>query len=254
MIETTPPGPRATPRPDRSGPHGIPHDVQMSRHSFANLVAPSLPARQDNAPPTFNRVRSGDDALVSFAAMPLVGPVSVAGEGALVPSATARPDISATCSPGFAADHAPAGSVTRTPSLDLSAIDRSPASATTGNVAGHGAVLVRTAGLLTDPGKIRTLFASAIAPAPAAQSRAVTESAPLPSAPGSAGTRWSGDAPGRAAIAVHIVGDAAPRVVVRGIRTSDAERAEITGRIVRLMRSHGYAVSEQTIAIEGAGE
>lgn len=68
----------------------------------------------------------------------------------------------------------------------------------------------------------------------------------VPHAPASAAFDLGGG------VAVYLAGEAAnPRVLVRGARIDAEGRGEVVVRIVKLMRSHGFAVSEQAIEFEG---
>ena len=221
---------------------------------FAVLLRPNSVPGSDfvgEDAPAYNR--SGDQShATSFEAMPMVGAVSVdmGTPGSVQPVAasdTHRLDtdqLDTSASPygsvrpaSVAPTAANFDSSLRGPAMPVIVPDGSPDNIGAPPVAVIGA---RSSGRAT--------------PAASTNEQAEVPRATIRRSPPSAVSEAIASALG-AGVSVHFSTEGSQtRVAVRGLRMEAADRDEITGRIAKLMRAHGYAVSEDMIYFEGVGQ
>lgn len=241
MISAGKAPPAGAARQSAPRPAGDPRASSDKR--FAGMLG-----RMDLSPPlTFRRSPGQSGEAVSFAAMPLVAPVSLAVNAAAHDGLENLPAAAAAGAHADVTDHRSRDEPPGEPSLDRPHYE--PAHAATSTAAGHG----------------RGGAASPVAPGVAE-----TEPALLPVASRAIrGERIGGSATGRSnpadgtpakiplmldlgsGITVHLAGDADNRRIwVRGANIEVEGRGDIKARIVRLMRSHGVVISEQSIEFD----
>ena len=221
---------------------------------FAVLLRPNSAPGSDIASedaPAYNR--SGDQShATSFAAMPMVGAVSVDMDtpGSVQPVAApgAHPldtdQLHASANPYGdvgPANKAPTvadfNSPLRGPAMPVIVPDGSPNTSDVPPIAVNGA---RSSGRAT--------------PAASMNEQAEVPRATIRHSPPSAVSEAIASALG-AGVSVHFSAEGSQtRVAVRGLRMEAVDRDEIAGRIAKLLRAHGYAVSNSEIYFEGVGQ
>lgn len=215
--------------------------TKADRGEFAGMLT-----RLDSGPPpTFRQSRDGSDEPVSFAAMPLVAPASVepvdeAEYGRTAEQELARPAASA-----------PAALVGGMTDIDARGPTLQPCAPVPPRLARNEmmveAVRAVEAQAVLEAGA--PVPGSHIAVLPSASGREVAADPTRRAKPAeirSVQTLATFDLGG--GVTVHLAADPVyPRVLVRGAPGEAVTRSEITARIVRLMRGHGFAVSEASV-------
>lgn len=250
IISHSPPAkPAQTSTTSRPIPSEPPRDQRFAAFLRSPPTAAGLP---NDTAPAYNQ--SDDQAhATSFESMPLIAPVSIdlADGDAIWTTGGAHPDradVLGPEEPDAAVNRINAGSGEMRPpvavpgiSLDGSAAPTVPRRGATSAAPPPVAVIgTRSA---RSPAQPTAPFERADAPRP------VIRSAPSRAAGEPMAFALS------ASVSVHVHSDGAqPRVAVRGLKVEAADRGEIAGRIAKLMRAHGYDISERMIDFEGAGQ
>lgn len=218
-------------------------DSNMAGHrEFAEILGRAAEWRDEQGiPAAFNRTRSDGHGLTSFAAMPIVAPVATNGTVRSVASCSTP-----VTDPGSHADDCSVP-IALPPSISRVEIGTTSV----------GEKYASTESMAVRPSTPASTGESAIevvlyaAPQDINSSGTAAEAdearASEPDARATGGIR----PPENARIAAYLAGGSQLRVIVRGISVSGRERSELLAHIVKLMRSHGYAISEQSIDMEG---
>lgn len=189
----------------------------------------------------FNRARNDGHGLTSFAAMPIVAPVAT-GDTACPATSFSTPVTGpgSHTDDGFAPVPLPPG-IFR---VEIGAKSLGEAHVSTVSRPVRSSIATPTG-----ESAIEAVLAEAMQDIEASGVAAEVDEAGMsrPDARATGGTR----PPENARIAACLLGGSQPRVIVRGISVSGRERSELLAHIVKLMRSHGYAISEQSIDMEG---